>query len=568
MAMKVMYNAGAQLSLGQLNKNISKAGKALAKVSSGQKIVSAQDDSASFSISEKMRGQIRALLQDNQNVQNGSSMLRTAERGIDQIIQNIRTLKEKAIDAANDSNTDEDRATIQKEFNQLVSTIDDIAIGTEFNGKRLLDGTYSGGQKISDDSGGVSSSGNPKPRNVPPLPDGYPFFKTVSSPTQSYSAQITGADNSTITKGGIYTIDSDFTGAINVNTTEAVKFVSSNSAQTLNNVQITGPSGGDANIWIENLSIENNAGMSIFKFQGSNNVLNVAGENNFKFLGASYAAVINVGDGLNVQSTSNGSITLKNPSGSGGAGIGSNASESSNANIVISGVNITANVYRGAAIGSGQSGSIGNITIENSTMDLHGNYNANIGSGHSHASAGNIMIVNADITSENVDTGVGSGFSYSTCGNIGIYNSILNISNTYSACIGSGEASSCGDIFVSNSDITGKSSVGACIGTGSSSATAGDITVINETKVKHNCPKAAAIGSGKNGIVTGKINYSNSIKVDWTNCYVDTLDLEHPGIGRGKGGKVQGIGEDNFKPVSDSTEYPPETKTVNQKEAL
>ena len=143
MAMTVMYNAGAQLSLGELNKNINKAGKALAKVSSGMKINSAQDDAASFSISERMRVQIRALLQDNQNVQNGSSMVRTAERGIDQIIQNIRTLKEKAIDAANDSNTDEDRATIQKEFDQIVSTIDDIAIGTQYNGKILLDGRYS-----------------------------------------------------------------------------------------------------------------------------------------------------------------------------------------------------------------------------------------------------------------------------------------------------------------------------------------------------------------------------------------------------------------------------------------
>ncbi|MBR3050916.1 MAG: flagellin, partial [Selenomonadaceae bacterium] len=147
MAMTVMHNAGAQLSLGELNRNINKAGKALAKVSSGMKINSAQDDASAYSISERMRGQIRALLQDNQNVQNGSSMVRTAERGIDQIIQNIRTLKEKAIDAANDSNTDEDRATIQKEFGQLVNTIDDIAIGTQFNGKRLLDGTYSGGQK-------------------------------------------------------------------------------------------------------------------------------------------------------------------------------------------------------------------------------------------------------------------------------------------------------------------------------------------------------------------------------------------------------------------------------------
>ena len=112
------------------------------------KINFAQDDAASFSISERMRGQIRALLQDNQNVQNGSSMVRTAERGIDQIIQNIRTLKEKAIDAANDHNTDEDRATIQKEFDQLVSTIDDIAVGTQFNGKRLLDGTWANKKKV------------------------------------------------------------------------------------------------------------------------------------------------------------------------------------------------------------------------------------------------------------------------------------------------------------------------------------------------------------------------------------------------------------------------------------
>ena len=142
MAMTVMYNAGAQLSLGELNKNINKAGKALAKVSSGMKFNSAQDDASSFSISERMRVQIRALNQDNQNVQNGSSMVKTAERGIDQIIQNMRTMKEKAIDAANDSNTDEDRATIQKEFNQLRNTINDIAIGTEYNGKILLDGRW------------------------------------------------------------------------------------------------------------------------------------------------------------------------------------------------------------------------------------------------------------------------------------------------------------------------------------------------------------------------------------------------------------------------------------------
>ena len=118
MAMTVRYNATAQRSLGELNKNNSKLGKTLSKISSGQRIVGADDGGSDYSISERMRNRIRALSQDNQNVQNGSSMLRIAERGVDRIVQTLRTMKELAIDAANDSNTDEDRRTIQKEIDQ------------------------------------------------------------------------------------------------------------------------------------------------------------------------------------------------------------------------------------------------------------------------------------------------------------------------------------------------------------------------------------------------------------------------------------------------------------------
>ncbi len=144
--MKAMYNAGAQLSLAQLNKNINKAGNAMAKLASGQRKIGAQDDdTAGFGISEKMREQIRSLLQDNQNVQNGSSMVKIAERGIDQILEELRTLKELSINSANDSNTDEDRRTIQKEFDSRIATIDEIAVGTEYNGKILLDGRWSYG---------------------------------------------------------------------------------------------------------------------------------------------------------------------------------------------------------------------------------------------------------------------------------------------------------------------------------------------------------------------------------------------------------------------------------------
>ena len=82
MAMTVMYNAGAHISVNSLNQNLNQVGKSLEKISTGQKFNDANGNAASYAISEKMREQIRSLFQDDQNVQNGSSMIRTAERGI------------------------------------------------------------------------------------------------------------------------------------------------------------------------------------------------------------------------------------------------------------------------------------------------------------------------------------------------------------------------------------------------------------------------------------------------------------------------------------------------------
>ena len=89
-----------------------------------------------------MREQLRSLEQDIQNVQNGSSMLKTAHGGIENIVDELRSLKELSINAANDSNTDEDRKIIQKEFDQRRENIDEIAQWTTYNTKPLLDGTY------------------------------------------------------------------------------------------------------------------------------------------------------------------------------------------------------------------------------------------------------------------------------------------------------------------------------------------------------------------------------------------------------------------------------------------
>ncbi len=140
MAMVVKNNMSAVNTLNILNKNQSALAKSLQKVSSGMKINDAGDDASGYAISERMRVQIRSLDQDKQNTQNGNSMMKTAEGAVASTVEILKTLKEKAINAANDTNTDEDRRTIQKEINQMVDQIDDNALAT-YNGKYLVDGS-------------------------------------------------------------------------------------------------------------------------------------------------------------------------------------------------------------------------------------------------------------------------------------------------------------------------------------------------------------------------------------------------------------------------------------------
>ena len=140
MALVVASNMAALNTYNTLKKNDKKMANNLEKVSSGMKINSAKDDASGYAISERMRVQIRALNQDDQNVKNGKSLLFVAHGGIQEIVNNLRTIKEMALNAANDTNTDEDRAIIQKELEQRKLQIDDIASTTEFNGKYLLNG--------------------------------------------------------------------------------------------------------------------------------------------------------------------------------------------------------------------------------------------------------------------------------------------------------------------------------------------------------------------------------------------------------------------------------------------
>ena len=132
-------NAHRQLAINQSN-----ASKSMEKLSSGVRINRAGDDAAGLAISEKMRGQIRGLKQAQRNAQDGISLIQTAEGALNETHAILQRMRELAVQAATDTNTDTDRKEIQKEINQLLEEIDRIANDTEFNTQKLLDGTFQG----------------------------------------------------------------------------------------------------------------------------------------------------------------------------------------------------------------------------------------------------------------------------------------------------------------------------------------------------------------------------------------------------------------------------------------
>lgn len=142
MAMTVANNNTAALALCELNKNTNKLAKDLKKVSSGARLTSAGDGAADYAISERMRVLTRALNQDIENVKKGVDLVKIAEKGIDDIIDELRTMKEMAIDSLNGHHSDSDRAMLQKMFAERIKSIDETATTTNYNGKILLDGRY------------------------------------------------------------------------------------------------------------------------------------------------------------------------------------------------------------------------------------------------------------------------------------------------------------------------------------------------------------------------------------------------------------------------------------------
>ncbi len=126
-----------------LNMSQTSLATALQRLSSGLRINSAKDDAAGMAISERMGAQIRGLNQASRNANDGVSLAQTAEGALAESSNALQRIRELALQSANATNSASDRAALQSEVNQLKQEIDRIAGTTEFNGLKLLDGSFS-----------------------------------------------------------------------------------------------------------------------------------------------------------------------------------------------------------------------------------------------------------------------------------------------------------------------------------------------------------------------------------------------------------------------------------------
>ena len=124
-----------------MNNHQTEMGKSLERVSTGLKINHAGDDSAGNAISEKMLSQIRGLDQGQENAQNANSLLKIADSAISTMVDVIRAMRTKALEAANDSLSQDDREALTNEINQLRDQVTASALVTH-NGRYLLTGDY------------------------------------------------------------------------------------------------------------------------------------------------------------------------------------------------------------------------------------------------------------------------------------------------------------------------------------------------------------------------------------------------------------------------------------------
>lgn len=143
MSLRIGTNIQSLAAQRNLTTNHEEQNRSLERLSSGSRINKAGDDAAGLAISEKFKANIRSLKQATRNANDGVSMVQTAEGAMSEVSNILIRLRELSIQGASDTIGDPERGFINKEVQQLKSEIDRISNSTEYNGRKLLNGSSS-----------------------------------------------------------------------------------------------------------------------------------------------------------------------------------------------------------------------------------------------------------------------------------------------------------------------------------------------------------------------------------------------------------------------------------------
>ena len=138
MSQVINTNSLSLVAQNNLNKSQSALGTAIQRLSSGLRINSAKDDAAGQAISNRFTASITGLTQASRNANDGISIAQTTEGALNEVNNNLQNIRRLAVQAANGTNSDSDRQSIQDEINERLAEIDRISDQTEFNGVKVL----------------------------------------------------------------------------------------------------------------------------------------------------------------------------------------------------------------------------------------------------------------------------------------------------------------------------------------------------------------------------------------------------------------------------------------------
>src|ERR1700748_1080127 len=144
MSLVLNTNISALMSQNSLTSSGAQLATALQQLSTGLRVNTAADDAAGYAITQGMTAQINGINQAARNANDGVSLAQTASGALQEVANDLQTMRDLAVQSLNATNSSTDRADLDAQFQQLKSDIDSVASQTQFNGVNLLDGTFQG----------------------------------------------------------------------------------------------------------------------------------------------------------------------------------------------------------------------------------------------------------------------------------------------------------------------------------------------------------------------------------------------------------------------------------------